>query len=410
MLAFLIYSGKGGVGKTTLTYSLYKAFSALGHKTAVLDMDLNTPSYHHLETNEDVISSSSNLGLFVETAQINNFTKHAFKKIKALNPDILLIDSPPSITQIHYSIIDKFNVSSVILVTQPTTLSISDVEKTVPFFEEKGITVAGIIENMSNNEVMDYKYNVLTSIKRIDTLDSVAVYEQNKDEFSALASKLLTMDFAQVSQENRKRVLLDESITFDDVIAMYGIEEDEDGEYRLSYGNKARKLKDIKFVNTSTWEQLRDIVLNDNRSYQWGLKDVLTEATPERVSRLVNAFKHDEKAMFMVTRNTYLAIDIVIGEVGSCTLVLDSNHHGIPCVEYQTSQGNAILFAHEVMPVDQETIDNCIEDGYEYIDNGSRMIPNLATAQYIGLMDGRVDVTEKWHRLNERRGSSKTIS
>lgn len=407
MLAFLIYSGKGGVGKTTLTYSLYKAFSALGHKTAVLDMDLNTPSFHHLAVGEDIISSSSNLGLFVETAQINNFTKQAVQKIKALNPDVLLIDSPPSITQIHYSIIEKFNVSSAILVTQPTTLSISDVEKTVPFFEEKGITVAGIIENMSNKEAMKYKYNVLASIKRIDTLDCKAVYDQNIDEFAKLASKLLMMDFVQVSQENRKRQLFDESITFDDVRAMYGIE-GEDGDYRLSHDNKARKLKDIKFVNTSTWEQLRDIILDDERSCIWGFKDVLTEATHERVSRLVNAFEHNEKAMFMVTRNTSLTVDIIIGEVGSCTLVLNSSHHGIPCVEYQTSQGNAILFAHEVMPVDQETINHCIEDGYVYIDNGNRMIPNLATAKYIGMMDGRVDVTEKWHRLNKRKGGQST--
>lgn len=409
MLAFLIYSGKGGVGKTTLTYSLYKAFSALGHKSAVLDMDLNTPSFHHLEDSENIVSSSDNLGLFIDSAQINNFTKTAINKIKKLDPDILLIDSPPSITQIHYSIIEKFNVSAVVLVTQPTKLSISDVEKTVPFFEQKGIIVAGIVENMASNENMDYRYGKLASIKRIDTLDSEAVYQQNIDSFSDLASQLLSMDLAQTSQDNRKRMLFDESITFDAVKNMYGISED-DGEYIFSYGAKKKKIKDINFVNLSTWEQLRDALMSDERTFNFGYKDVLSEATYERVSRLVNAFEYSEKAMFMIVRELSVTSDIIIGEIGSCVLIPNGKTHAIPCVEYQTSQGNVTLFAHEVMPVDQNTINECIEDGYEYIDNGSRMIPNLATAKALGVMASNSDVTEKWVRLYKKRGSAETIS
>ena len=48
MKSFLTYSGKGGVGKSTTTYCLYQAFKSLGKKVLVLDMDLNTPSMHHL--------------------------------------------------------------------------------------------------------------------------------------------------------------------------------------------------------------------------------------------------------------------------------------------------------------------------------------------------------------------------
>ena len=406
MLSLLVYSGKGGVGKTTVTYCLYKAFKAMGHKVAVLDMDLNTPSFHLLDNSDDVISATDNLGLFIDTAQINNFIKVAKRKIKALSPDILLIDSPPSITHIHYTLMEKLDLSGVVLVTQPTALSISDVEKTVPFFEQKGITVTGIVENMSMDDKQEYRYHKLASIARTNTFDSHFVYEQNIDKFAALADTLLAMDLTAASLENRKAQLFDESITMATVRSMYDIHGDEDEGYYFG-ASKKNSIKKIKFVNLATWKELRDIMLSldyEARSLldmmpMAAFKDVLSESTHDKVERLLKAFEEDDKAMFMICRNVCLTAETVMGEVGYCKLLINDNHHGIPCVEYQTATAAITLYAHEVMPVDQDMIDLCVQDGYTYIENGSRMLPPLDMAQQLTYMDNGGDISDKWQRL-----------
>lgn len=406
MLSLLVYSGKGGVGKTTVTYCLYKAFKAAGHNVAVLDMDLNTPSFHLLDNSDDVVSATENLGLFIDTAQINNFIKVAKRKIKALAPDILLIDSPPSITHIHYTLMEKLDLSGVVLVTQPTALSISDVEKTVPFFEQKGITVTGIVENMSLGNELEYRYPKLASIPRTDTFDSHFVYEQNIDKFAALADTLLAMDLTAASLENRKAQLFDESITMASVRSMYGIHGDEDTGCHFD-GSKKNTVKNIKFVNLSTWEELRNIVMEVdyvgrgllNMMPMASFTDALSEATYDKVARLLKAFEEDDKAMFMICRHVSLTPSTVMGEVGYCNLIIKDSHYGIPCVEYQTAGASITLFPHEVMPVDQETIDLCIQDGYTYIENGSRMLPPLELAQQLTYMDNGCDISDRWQRL-----------
>lgn len=417
MLSLLIYSGKGGVGKTTITYCLYKAFQAQGKKVAVLDMDLNTPSFHHLAKDDDnVISGSENLGLFIDAPQIAQFLKTAKRKIKALNPDILLIDSPPSITHIHYAVMEKLNLSGVILVTQATELSISDVEKTVPFFEQKGITVTGIIENMFEGIEQDYKYNKLASIPREDLLDSHIVYDNNEAIFNKLATSLINMDLSQTSLENRKIQRLDETIDIDTVKAMYSIDDISDYGYFITGKGKTKSFRNIKFVNVATWGFLRDVIMDIDQIHDgFNLKNTVTEATPERVGRLIDAFDEEDKVMVMITLAQSNGFDLIAGEIGFATLFMNDQHHGLPCVQYQTASSNYTLFPHEIMPVDQALIDDCLSDGYTYIENGSRLMPPLEVAQGLVSMFSReeIDISDKWNRiidLNNIRSGNKQVT
>lgn len=418
MLSLLVYSGKGGVGKTTVTYCLYKAFKAAGHNVAVIDMDLNTPSFHLLDNSDDIISATENLGLFIDTAQINNFIKLAKKRVNQLKPDILLIDSPPSITHIHYTLMEKFDLSGVILVTQPTELSISDVEKTVPFFEQKDITVTGIVENMAEGATLDYRYRKLASVPRTNTLDSHLVYQENSAVFASLTAALLAMDLKAASLENRKTQLFDESITMSAVRSMYSIQGDEDEGYYLDPKSKKTGIKHIKFVNLATWAVLRDIILDMDRIARHMLsigghweeaKDVVSEARYEAVERLLKAFEEDDKALFMIVRNAGVG-EVLMGEIGTCTLLISDKHHGIPCVEYQSSIGAITLFPHEVMPADQSLINESIKDGYFYIDNGARMIPPLELAQQLNWMAGGGDISDRWNSAYDRSQLKKVKS
>ena len=101
----------------------------------------------------------------------------------------------------------------------------------------------------------------------------------------------------------------------------------------------------------------------------------------------------------MICRHVSLTASTVMGEVGYCNLIIKDSHYGIPCVEYQTAGASITLFPHEVMPVDQETIDLCIQDGYTYIENGSRMLPPLELAQQLTYMGNGCDISDRWQRL-----------
>lgn len=138
MKAAIIYSGKGGVGKTTTTANIARVLSSQGKKVLILDMDINTPSmnteFHGEHPNENLwIHSTGNIFdkfIYLEQSMVERFIADGQRKIHSINPDVVLIDTPPSITQVHIGVLSLIQVSVVIFVSQPTALSREDVIRT----------------------------------------------------------------------------------------------------------------------------------------------------------------------------------------------------------------------------------------------------------------------------------------
>lgn len=420
MKAFLNYSGKGGVGKTTTTFCLYKAMKELGKKTIVVDMDLNTPSMHHLIDNTDLISNHEFKGLFLDKSTINLFLKRVISTINKEKPEVLLIDTPPSITDIHFSIIDKFNISAVVLISQPTQLSKSDVERTVPFFQEKGIAVVGIIENMVEENGLEYTYDKLLEVPKSKGLDSNIVFKDNKKSFVDLCKKLLKADLKSVIQKNKNRIIFDEKIGWEEVSQMFGIEYDKHDDYysmnNIGRHRNERSHRDIKFVNLKTWKKLHEAYcqMDDVCLSYFGTKSSLTdcihEATYDRVERLVKAFSEDDKALFFVTKAPKTTIPILVGEIGIGTLKIDDKFQGIPTIEYQTNNGVVRMFPHEVMPATESIINDCLHDKYKYIEEGKRFIPPFevftqfsAFGARVGAPDTLEGCVELWEKVSKEK-------
>ena len=80
------------------------------------------------------------------------------KKLKQIKPDFVLIDTPPSVTNVHIELLSRVKVSYILFVTQPTKLSNQDVLRTMDFFHEKcGRVNCGVVENMCyDNEKREY--------------------------------------------------------------------------------------------------------------------------------------------------------------------------------------------------------------------------------------------------------------
>lgn len=131
MKAIIIYSGKGGVGKTTTTANIARLLAKQGNKVFIIDADINTPSmnteFEGDHPHEMIwVHSSGNMFskfIYLEKSMVRQYLELAKKKIHSINPDYVLIDTPPSVTNVHIELLSRVKVSYVLFVTQPTKLS-----------------------------------------------------------------------------------------------------------------------------------------------------------------------------------------------------------------------------------------------------------------------------------------------
>lgn len=173
-----IASGKGGVGKSTVTANIAVSLAKMGFKVGILDADIYGPSIPMMFDVEmerplsvDVGGKSKmkpieNYG--VKVLSIGFFTQPGQAVIwrgpmaaKALNQlifdadwgqlDFMLIDLPPGTGDIHLSIMQSLPITGAVVVSTPQNVALADARRGVAMFRQENIDVPvlGIIENMS---------------------------------------------------------------------------------------------------------------------------------------------------------------------------------------------------------------------------------------------------------------------
>lgn len=173
-----IASGKGGVGKSTITANIAVTLAKMGFSVGVLDADIYGPSMpimfdveqaKPLSVEVDGKSKMKPVESYeVKILSIGFFTKPDQAVIwrgpmagKALNQmifdadwgelDFLLIDLPPGTGDIHLSIMQSLPITGAVVVSTPQAVALSDAKKGVSMFlsEAINVPVLGIIENMA---------------------------------------------------------------------------------------------------------------------------------------------------------------------------------------------------------------------------------------------------------------------
>lgn len=116
---------------------------------------------------------------------VRQYLEMAKKKLREINPDFVLIDTPPSVTNVHIELLSRVKVSYVLFVTQPTKLSNQDVLRTMDFFHEKcGRVNCGVVENMCyDNEERKYPIKLVAQIPMQDKMDTDNLLSNAKLEF-----------------------------------------------------------------------------------------------------------------------------------------------------------------------------------------------------------------------------------
>lgn len=185
-----IASGKGGVGKSTVTANLAVTLAKMGFSVGVLDADIYGPSMPIMFDVENekpvsvVVDGKSKMkpveSYEVKILSIGFFTAPSQAVIwrgpmasKALNQmifdadwgelDFMLIDLPPGTGDIHLSIVQALPITGVVVVSTPQAVALADAKKGVSMFMSEAINVPvlGIIENMAYftpEELPDNKY------------------------------------------------------------------------------------------------------------------------------------------------------------------------------------------------------------------------------------------------------------
>ncbi|MFT7157532.1 MAG: ATP-binding protein involved in chromosome partitioning [Parvicella sp.] len=173
-----IASGKGGVGKSTVSANLAVALSQLGAKVGLLDADIYGPSMplmFDLVNRKPAVSNDSgrnliepikshgveilSIGFFTEAAQavpwrgpmVSKALTQLFQDADWGNLDYLLIDLPPGTGDIHLTLVDKIPLAGAIVVSTPQEVALADARKGIDMFRMPmiNVPVLGLIENMA---------------------------------------------------------------------------------------------------------------------------------------------------------------------------------------------------------------------------------------------------------------------
>lgn len=187
-----VASGKGGVGKSTVTANLAVTLAKMGFKVGVLDADIYGPSMpimfdveleKPIAVNIDGKSKMKPVENYgVKMLSIGFFTQPNQAVVwrgpmaaKALNQmifdahwgelDFMLIDLPPGTGDIHLSIMQSLPITGAVIVSTPQNVALADAKKGVAMFQQESINVPvlGIIENMAYftpAELPDNKYYI----------------------------------------------------------------------------------------------------------------------------------------------------------------------------------------------------------------------------------------------------------
>lgn len=173
-----ISSGKGGVGKSTVTANIAVTLAKMGFNVGVLDADIYGPSIPTMLDMEGARPLSVNVNgaskmepienYGVKVLSIGFFTQPNQAVIwrgpmaaKALNQmifdaawgklDFLLIDLPPGTGDIHLSIVQSLPINGAVVVSTPQNIALADARKGIAMFQQENINVPvlGVIENMA---------------------------------------------------------------------------------------------------------------------------------------------------------------------------------------------------------------------------------------------------------------------
>ena len=170
-----VASGKGGVGKSTVSVNLATAFAQLGLRTGVLDADVYGPSAPRMlgVDGEPAFENGKlqpleawglkvmSIGFLVDegapmiwrgpmaSSAVRQMMNDVAWGSEAEPLDVLVVDLPPGTGDIQLTLIQKMKIDGVVIVSTPQEIALIDARRAVSMFQKTGTPILGVIENMA---------------------------------------------------------------------------------------------------------------------------------------------------------------------------------------------------------------------------------------------------------------------
>ena len=166
-----IGSGKGGVGKTTVSVNLAIALARLGHKVGLLDADVYGPNVplmmgifdtpyqvdgriipleqHGVKLMSMGFVNPGDKPLIWRGPMLHSVMQQFLRQVDWSGLDYLLIDLPPGTGDVALSLIQTAPITGAVVVTTPSEVALEDARKAILMFRQVKVELLGVVENMS---------------------------------------------------------------------------------------------------------------------------------------------------------------------------------------------------------------------------------------------------------------------
>lgn len=171
---FIVMSGKGGVGKTSVSVNLAMGLASKGYKVGIMDVDLHGPDVPRMLGLKGMLTLNQNQKLSpmsysenLQAVSVESLTQNKDDAIIWRGPlkhsairqfiadvewgelDFLIIDSPPGTGDEPLTVAQTIKDAKAIIVTTPQEVALADIRKSINFCKTVKMEVFGLVENMS---------------------------------------------------------------------------------------------------------------------------------------------------------------------------------------------------------------------------------------------------------------------
>ena len=222
-----VASGKGGVGKSTISVNLAVALAIAGGRVGLLDADIYGPNIPTMMGVHDIPEPVENklipavafgvklmsMGFLVKPGQpliwrgpmLNSAIRQFLSDVEWGELDYLIIDLPPGTGDVPLSLVQALPLSGVIIVTLPQAVSLEDASRGLEMFRTLEVPILGIIENMRGEFFGSGGGEELAQIAKVPFLGSVPMEQSVR--ISSDTGKPIVVSSSEYPAGNALRII-----------------------------------------------------------------------------------------------------------------------------------------------------------------------------------------------------------